>query len=304
MPCLEVRATCHLSIVAASMRRFYMTVATLGVLAAVAAPQAASAQMDDQDRIATVHIWTDSGEQTYDVDLRRRMITKQWSAPTGSGKEAGWVKTDIDAHARQSPAYERLTGQVKARSDSNVDPGLTEWLQSIEGMKGAGYVPADFLVTSPDGGQVVLRSFMKPLLLVDLSTLKVNRLLDKVGDEMPRAAWSTDSGLLAFARVDSGELRVFDVKRQSSAVITRSAPPWITELSWSPTGAQVVALGLVNRRMDKNPLALLAAASGHPIFRNDAVLFVCGADGGGAFSVPLQNGIAEPASPHFRIDWK
>lgn len=172
-------------------------------------------------------------------------------------------------------------------------------------MKSSGYVPEEFIVTSPDSGQAVLRSFWnKRLLLVDISTLKVNHLLDNAGEHMPPIAWSADSGFLVFAPANSGELRVFDVKRQSSAVITRSAPSWITELSWSPTGAQVVALGLTNRRMDKNPLALVFAAAGHPTFRNDAVLFVCGADGGGAFSVPFQNGISEPSTPHFRIDWK
>lgn len=115
--------------ISVSMRSFYISAATLSALAAVTAPQAASAQVDDQNRIATVHIWTDSSERTYEVDLRRHMITKQWSAPTGSGEKAGWAKANIDARARQRPAYERLTEEVKARSDSNVDVGLTKcWI--------------------------------------------------------------------------------------------------------------------------------------------------------------------------------
>ena len=274
------------------------------------AEQAASKQPSDQGRSAVaVHIWTSASatttEDIFDVDLHTRKVTSQLSKETPDGEKPGWAKANLDERTRNRPVYDRIVEKVKASPSPNVDDELAKELRRIEAHKGAGYVPEDFIVASPSGKQVVIRSFgNRPLLVVDVSTLKVHRLLDDAGDQTPPIAWSADSHFLAFAPAITGTLHVYDVQRQTSTVVTRAVPPWIEELSYSPDGTRIVALGLTNRRMDKNPLALVAAGAGHPIFRNDGVLFVCKADGDGAFSVPLKGGISEPSSPRAKIEWK
>lgn len=255
----------------------------------------------------TVHVWTRAGETTteniFDVNLQSREVTDHSSRQTPDGEEPGWAKPNIAERTRNRPVYERIVENVKA--NPSPDDVLVTELRRIEDRKGAGYAPEDFIVASPDGKQAVIRSFgNRPLLVVDVATSKVHRLLDDAGDQTPPVAWSPDSRSLAFAAALSGPFYVYDAQRQASAVVTHGAPAWIKELSWSPDGTRIVAFGLTNRRMDKDPPALLAAGAGHPVFRNDAVLFVCGPDGGDAFSVSLKNGISEPSSPRVRIEWK
>jgi len=277
---------------------------------AVAAEQPASTQPSSQQRSAVaVHIWTSANETTteelFDVDLHTRSVTSRSSERTPRGEKDGLAKANIDERTRNRPVYDRIIATVKASVNPNVDDELAKELRGVEDRRSAGYVPEDFIVASPDGKQAVIRSFWnRPLLLVDVATLKAHRLLDDAGHQMPPVAWSADSHRLAFAPTTSGEVSVYDVQRQTTVVVTREAPGWIEELSWSPDGTRIVAVGLANRRMDKNPLALLGASAGHPAFSNDGVLFVCEADRDEAYSVPLKRGISEPSMLGAKVEWK
>jgi Tol biopolymer transport system component len=205
------------------------------------------------------------------------------------------------------PTYERMVERFKTNPNRASSTDLAEAIRWIEETKGATYAPGDFVIASPDGKHAVIKGRYRPLLLIDIGTLNTHRLLDK-GDETPPIAWTADSRYLAFApSLLPGELHVYDLEQKTASVVTRDAPSWITALSWSPDGQRIAAFGLRNRRMVKNPLALVAATAGHPIFKNDGVLFVYrlgGGDSGAGFSVPLKRGISEQSGPEVRIEWK
>lgn len=255
-----------------------------------------------------VRVWTDSGsstiENTFDIDLSTRKLTSHTSKGSPTGETPGWAKANIIDRNRNLPTYERIVERVKGDPNRNSDADLAEALRWIEDSKGAGYAPGDFVVASPDGAYAVIKShWHKSLLLVEVATLSTRRLLDDGGDQAPPVAWSGDSRHIAFAPPKPGELHVYDVEHKVASVVTREAPTTITALSWSPDGQQIAVFGLKNRRLGKNPLSLVAAGAGHPIFKGDGVLFVY-RFGGGGFSVMLKRGISEQSTPRARIEWK
>jgi hypothetical protein len=67
---------------------------------------------------------------------------------------------------------------------------------------------------------------------------------------------------------------------------------------------QLALLGLVNRRLEKTPVALLGALSGHPDYRNDLILQLRTAAGRIESSSPLATGISEMSSRDFWIEWQ
>ncbi len=195
---------------------------------AVAATQAASNQPSNREQAAlAVHIWTSAGKTTteniFGVDLQSRKVTDHSSKQTPDGEKPGWAKANIEERTRNRPVYDRIVENVKA--SPNPDDGLVSELRRIEDNQGAGYAPEDFIVASPDGKQAVIRSFWnRPLLVVNVATLKVHRLLDDAGDETPPVAWSADSRSLAFAAALSGTIHMYDAQRQASTVVTDGRP--------------------------------------------------------------------------------
>ena len=75
-------------------------------------------------------------------------------------------------------------------------------------------------------------------------------------------------------------------------------------MTWSRDGRYIALLGMVNRRMDINPFALLGAIAGHPSFRNDAVLIAFATEAEGAITLTVERGVSEMESAPFRIEWK
>jgi len=258
-----------------------------------------------------VRVSTDSGDATrediFNVDLSTRKSTSHTSKRIPPGEKPGWAEANIIDRNRNLQTYERIVERFKGTPNRSNYPDLAEamrWLD--EHTKGAGYEPEDFVVASPDSQHAVIKSQFEPLILIDVATLKTHRLLDNPGDQTSIVAWSADSRYVAFTSLKSHELSVYALAQDAISVVVHNAP-WIEELSWSPNGELIAAFALMNRRLAKNPLNLIAVTAGHPLFKNDGVLFVYRFGGGstdGGLSVPLKRGILEQSTPRARLEWK
>jgi WD40 repeat protein len=258
-----------------------------------------------------VRVWTDSAnatkEDAFSIDLSTRKSTSHISKRIPSNEKPEWTEANIIDRARNLHTYERIVERFKGTPNQSNGSDLAEAMRWLEqNTKGTGYEPEDFVVASADGKHAVIKGPYQPLLLIDVATLNTHRLLDNPGDQTPIVAWSADSRYVAFTSLKSRELSVYNVAQNATSVMVPNAP-WIEELSWSPDGQLIAAFALKNRRIDKNPLAVLVTVVGHPMFKNDAVLVVYrfgGASSEGEFSVPLKRGILEQSTPRARVEWK
>ena len=255
---------------------------------------------DARPSTVKVRTWTSSGittdEAAYSVDLKAGAATLD-----PSDRATKWEDVHTASKKRDRVAYARL--EQAPRLAQNDD--LAEVLKRIDGEKASGYPPEEFIFASPDGKWAVYASFWnQPLLLIDLTTLEVRRLLDDGGDSAPSVAWADDSQHLAIVQPKKGEIQVYDVKRQAVTSHIKGVAPQVVEVSWSPDGSKLAVVGLEDRRLKKTPLTFISAGAGHPVVTNNIVLQVYRELDKKPVKVVLKHGVIESTPLHARIAWK
>jgi hypothetical protein len=255
-----------------------------------------------------IRIWIGCGEKTieypYVVCPADRVSIAQAKRPSADQCQE-WMSLRAEKKRHDEAVYDRIVDRFSLTAAPNRNADLAAALSWIESYKARGYSMEPHITASPDGRYTVFATdWNKPLLLIDVATLTTLRLADEVGDLVTPVAWSPDSRYVAFAPPKNGKMYVYDVAGTAVASTKAGAALWVEAIAWSPDGQRLALIGWRNRRMDKNPFALLAAAAGHPIFRNDAVLSVYTMHGGELFSILLQRGISEQVGRRVRVEWK
>lgn len=255
-----------------------------------------------------VRIWTssdkDTKENSYSVCSADPDSAGQAQRQIPATEPPVWVAVSVDQKKHDEAVYDKIAEGFRRKAKGTENSGLGAVLLAIE--RSRTFLPswADGITASPDGRYAVLAHWGHPLLLVDVATLTTRRLTDKEDLFVTTAsAWSPNSKHLAFTPFKKGQLCLYDVDSMRVTTTKDRIAPWVAAIAWSADGLQIAMVEWRNRRMDKNPFALLAASAGHPIFRNDAVLSIHSLNGNDHFSVKLKRGISEQSTLKVRVEW-
>ncbi len=241
----------------------------------------------------------------YVVDARARDL----KAATSRGGDRA-IAQFLERRAQEKKHDAEIFARIVERFDKTyvsgrVIPDVIDTLRRAQNSTSTGNPSEDCLIASPNGAYAVFSTpDYAPMTLTETATLASIRLT-KTNDPMIEApiAWSADSRFIAFAPAPIYDLHIYDVKQGRTVSIIPCMDERVAAISWSPDGTRVAVLGFNNRKMDINPLALLAAESGHPIFRNDAVLHIYRVGKGNPRSIVLEPKVSETSTPNVRLDW-
>lgn len=244
-------------------------------------------------------------EYHYLVDLEKRETGPETvvEIPANETTESHRIIAQMMRHNEE--AYKRIAELFRnEQNSSSRSLDLSEALYWIERRSAAGYSRAYSIVASPDGTHVVHTANGEPLLLIDVKSLRTQRLIDNSGTPRTPVAWSPDSRFVAYAPPRTGKVYVYDLMEHKIVSEKSGEWQWAEALSWSPDGQQIAAFGTQNRSINKSILGRLAASVGHPEYRNDWVLHVYRIADDQNFSVVLKHQISEWGSPDPLINWK
>jgi len=237
-------------------------------------------------------------ETRYVVDLAGPMAVSE-APSTGEYRALRLERKRADAQA-----FNRLEARIHETAPSGGVDDLTVAMKEIGKAKSWGKSPIDQLLASPDGNRAVLSPDFGIPLVVDLRTLRTQRLVSRLESLPIPMAWSPDSNVLAFAPSETGSIVLYNVEQSAiqSTITTQGA--WVQAIEWFPDMQKLVLISLVNRRLHKTPFGLLIAFSGHPDYRNDLILQVREIAGQEQQSVKLKSNLTEQSSYDYWIEWQ
>jgi WD40 repeat protein len=238
--------------------------------------------------------------------LETRFAVNLASMTTAPGSHPSSSYSDLrDSRKRaDQEAYSRLERRIQEAVETERDPDLVAAIGQIQKAKSWGKSPAAQVLASPDGNRAALVPDFGTPLVVDLRTLRTHRLQNRSDPLQIPMAWSADSRVLAFAPSEARKIVLYDVDLGAVTSTIDSRGAWVCGIALSPDMREIVIMALVNRRLHKSPIGLLAAFSGHPDFRNDLVLQVRSIGKDPVRSVPLESNLTEQSSYDYWIDWQ
>ena len=251
--------------------------------------------------------WGSDGatESSYVVDLDRKKMVSQVDRRTPSKKTPECAHRRVERKKHDLQTYNRLL----ERFSNRTTPGehhkeLAAMLEWIERSTKWGASRANAFEASPDGRYGIFSTTSRPILLIDVETLRTRVLVKGHSYLDTPIAWAPDSRVFALAAPESDEISIFRAEDAAVVAKKRTYGSRIGTLAWSSDMQQIAAFGFQNRRMNKSPLGLLFAAAGHPEFRNDGVIEIYILMDENRWSLPLAFGITEMSSPSVEIEWK
>jgi len=238
--------------------------------------------------------------------LETRFVVNLASMTTAPGSHPSSSYSALRGSRKRADeeAYSRLERRLQESVETERDPDLVAAIGLIQKAKSWGKSPEGQVLASPDGNRAALIPDFGAPLVVDLRTLHTHQLQNR-SDPLPiPMAWSADSRLLAFAPSEAREIVLYDAELGAVKSTIDSRGAWVCGIAFSPEMREMVLMALVNRRLHKSTIGLLAAFSGHPDFRNDLVLQVRSIGNDQVRSIPLESNLTEQSLYDYWIDWQ